>query len=735
MNETPEQILAPTDLAPIPQAPGDAPVLWVDDDENICRLARRQLAKRGFDVDVASSGEEALRMAREKAYGVVATDLTMPTMDGLSLIERLTRQNPGISTILVTGAHDLELPQHAWLDESLVSVIVKPWDSTELCGSISRALQVTTAKRRSGADEELDGMRILLVEDSASDARLIQHHLEKGFPTSDVRWVRRVRDAVECLERESWHVVLTDLGLPDARGVDAVRRLHLAARGCPIIVVSGRDDDEVALEAVRLGAQDHLQKDELRTSLVERTVRYAIERKRAENRLSFLANHDPLTELANREHFRGLLNHALARARRNRSGFAVVFVDLDHFKSINDGLGHHAGDAILREVGHRLKQAVREPDTVARLGGDEFAVLLEEIDSPKVVEVVAERIGKVLSEPIQIAGEQLEVTGSVGVALYPDNGDGVDVLLRAADDAMYEAKADGRNTFRVARTGLAEDQRRNYNLSRQLRHALDRDEFVLHYQPQLNVATGEFDAAEALIRWERPGEPRVAPDQFIAVLEELGLIEDVGFWVIDEACRQLAEWRARGLAIERVAVNLSPLQFSGGSLVSGVRKVLDRHRLAPERLELEITEGALMKDTAYTHEQLTELHRIGVRIAIDDFGTGYSSLSYLHRFPVQILKVDRSFVGEVTESKEASLLVSSIIGLAHRLGLEVVAEGVETEGQLGYLRLEGCDRTQGYLHQKPGPADTVDHIFSRQEPGGVQGRLTVGAFPGFLQVS
>ncbi|HEY9079720.1 EAL domain-containing protein [Magnetovibrio sp.] len=429
------------------------------------------------------------------------------------------------------------------------------------------------------------------------------------------------------------------------------------------------------------------------------------ERKAAEERIYRLAHHDPLTGLLNRFSLESRLEQALMTARREGKRVAVMFIDLDRFKVINDTLGHHIGDNLLVEVAHRLKDCVRESDIVARQGGDEFVVVITGMDDPSTAATIASKISRNLAAPYAISTHDLYSTPSIGISLYPSDGKTVDELMKNADTAMYHAKDLGRNNYQFFSTAMTEEAQDRLDMERDLSTALVDGQFQLYYQPQIRTATGEVIGVEALVRWNHPTRGQVPPFKFIPISEESGLIEPLGSWVLDEACRQLAEWKGQGIAGIRVAVNLSPHQLRSATLVAQVENVLQTHGLSGPDLELEVTESAAMDDPHLAVEQLKALRSLGVSLAIDDFGTGYSSLAYLKVLPIQVLKLDRSFVADIGTGSDDDAISAATMAMARNLKLKVVAEGVETELQSEFLASHGCDILQGYLFGKPHPAE------------------------------
>lgn len=426
-------------------------------------------------------------------------------------------------------------------------------------------------------------------------------------------------------------------------------------------------------------------------------------------RAHHLSLHDTLTGLPNRAFLAERLEQALDHGRRHKTSLAVLCLDLDRFKQVNDTLGHPVGDALLSAVADRLRGCLRQCDTVARLGGDEFAIIQSPLRRIEEAGTLAQRIVETLSEPYDLHGHQVVVGTSIGIALAPNDTSEAGHLLKMADIALYRAKADGRGVFRVFQSGMDTNLQARRVLELDLRRALDERAFELHYQPLIDVASGRIDAMEALVRWRHPARGLVPPDEFIPLAEETGLIRPIGAWILRQACADAATWPT-GV---RVAVNVSAAQFKGPGLLAAVSGALSFSSLPPGRLELEITETALLADADSTLSVLRELRASGVRIAMDDFGTGYSSLGYLRSFPFDKIKIDRSFVRDLETSADCKAIVHAVTGLGMNLGIAITAEGVETAAQLDQIRAEGCDQVQGHLFSRPVPARDVAALFSR----------------------
>jgi diguanylate cyclase (GGDEF)-like protein len=548
-------------------------------------------------------------------------------------------------------------------------------------------------------------LRVLLVEDNAGDARLLREMFRKENPNSfEMTHVSNMRDAVIHLAKGGVDIVLLDLGLPDTYGLESVQQAHAAAPGIPLIVLTGLDDEVLAAEAMKAGAQDYLIKGQVENRALPRALRHAIDRHRIQIETVYLAQHDAVTNLPNRLVLKDRVSQAISLARRRKTATAVVFLDLDRFKYINDSLGHAIGDRLLQSVALRLVGSVRDSDTVTRQGGDEFVILLSEIAHSQDAAKSAKRILHSLTAPHLIGAHELHIDGSIGISVYPVDGEDAETLIKNADTAMYHAKENGRNNFQYFTAEMNVKVVARQSLEASLRRALEREEFLLHYQPKVNLNTGEITSVEALIRWQHPDRGLVSPAEFVPIAEDSGLILPIGRWVLREACRQARAWQDAGLPPIPTAVNVSYAEFRKPSFVEGVQTTLKETGLEARYLELELTEGVLMDDAKFTASVLQELKGMGIRLAADDFGTGYSSLSYLREFPIDILKIDRSFINQITADCDGSTIVDAIISMGKSLKHVVVAEGIETQEQRAYLQAHHCQEGQGYLFSRPLPA-------------------------------
>lgn len=444
------------------------------------------------------------------------------------------------------------------------------------------------------------------------------------------------------------------------------------------------------------------------------TLRTRAAHEAAQSRLDFLAHHDPLTGLPNRLLLRDRFGQAAAIASHQKSIVALLYLDLDNFKQINDSLGHELGDKLLGDVVTRILSCIRETDTISRQGGDEFIVLLTNVRDVGTIEVIANNIVEAFDEPFSIDNHAINTSFSIGISLFPNDGEEFDNLLKKADTALYQAKDAGRNTFRFYTQQMNVDALDYLKLEGQLRNAIKQQEFLLHFQPQINTESGHVIGAEALVRWQHPELGLVPPDKFIPLSERSGLIIPLGEWVLNEACRQARVWwKTTSQSSMVIAVNLSALQFKRGDIVATVTNALERSGLLPGQLELELTESILLQDIEVVMKTLRQLKAIGVKISIDDFGTGYSSLSYLKRLAVDKLKIDKSFINDISEDADSAAIVKAMIQLGHTLQLTVIAEGVETDSQLAFLKNFGCDEIQGYLFSRPLPAEEFAAFLKR----------------------
>jgi diguanylate cyclase (GGDEF)-like protein len=549
---------------------------------------------------------------------------------------------------------------------------------------------------------------VLLVEDNPGDAGLLRETL-KDVPHErfELVHVKRLGEALERLKVEPVDVILLDLSLPDAKGIETIVQVRKHATSVPVIVMTGFDDESMALTALQNGAQDYLVKGQIAAPLLGHSIRYAIERQRAEQLIQQRAFHDELTELPNRNLFYDRLEQAIRSARREQRNLPLLFMDLDRFKEINEALGHPVGDQLLRQIGPRLRETLRESDTVARLGGDEFAVLLPSSGDAQDATEVARRVLQSLEQPFVIDGVKLDVEGSIGIAVFPEHGADADALIRKAEVAMYTAKTIG-SGFAVYAAELDNNSSRRLTLVAELRQAIVENQLLLLYQPKVGLQTGLVREVEALVRWHHPSFGMLRPDEFIPLAERTGLIRPLTLWVLKEALRQSRAWRKQGLDI-KVAVNISRRNLQAQELADQIDGILRAAEMTPDSLKLEITESAIMAKPERAMATLARLKNLGLQVSLDDFGTGYSSLAALKKLPVDELKIDKSFVFNMEGDEQDVAIVRLIINLGHVLGLKVVAEGVENRRTMDVLIAIGCDEAQGFYISRPISAAELSH--------------------------
>ncbi len=697
-------------------------VLLVDDDAVARLLTASALAARGWQVTEADGGAQALALFERERPDVVVLDALMPDLDGFATCERLRRSAGGehVPVLMLTGLDDEQSIARAY-EAGATDFFVK---STSQWTLLSQRLRYLLRAAR---------MREELVE---SQATLSKAQRIAGLGSWEWDIARAtVRLSVECLrlcglppapdglpDRVIWELVHEDDRPLLARAWQAA----LAGNGaidldCRI----RRADGELRV----LHVDADLDRDPAEAPIsLHGVVQDITARKLAEDQIRQLANFDSLTGLPNRRYFRSRFSASLERARESGSRVALLFIDIDRFKQINDTLGHQRGDELLVQVARRLQQVLRAGDlvlradadaasagghTVARLGGDEFTVLIADLADAGVVAGIADRLREALARPVQCGSQEVFVSASIGVALYPEHGADVDTLVRKADIAMYAVKDGGRNGWALYRDDMSDQSADRWAIENDLHRAVERDELVLHYQPKIDVAADRIVGAEALMRWRRGGE-LVPPARFIGAAEDSGLIVPLTEWAIAEVCRQLARWRAELGAAVPVSVNISGSHVQRGNVAEPVAASLRSAQVPAELLELELTETVLMQALERARPQLQALKQLGVSVSIDDFGTGYSSLAYLRRLPIDTLKIDCSFVRDLEQSDDAAAIVAAIIAMGHSLKLRVVAEGVETAGQKRWLAEHGCTLMQGWLFARALPEEQFGRLLAQQ---------------------
>jgi PAS domain S-box-containing protein len=711
-------------------ASGTPVVLLVDDDAVVRFLAREALEEAGFVVAETDNGASALEMLAEIRPGVVMLDIVMPGMDGFATCTaiRATAIGAHIPVVMMTGLDDEESINRAF-EAGATTFITKPLNLAIL---VHRLRYIV---RTQGIEDELRESRARLAQ-AQRMARL--GHWEWDPAMGMVHCSEGLSEMVGLGsgERQVPHAALLALIDEADRGrVAAALNATLKERTAHSIEYALTRPGGQRLVIVQEGSA--IEGDGGKVARVVGIAQDITERRAAEDRIRNLANFDPVTGLPNRTFLIEILTQSLDAARRYGREAAILVLDIDHFKRINDSLGHGAGDGVLQTVAQRLVRCVRGSDrvfsgedgrtgsgadlgagnAVSRLGGDEFVVVLGEVRRAEDSAAAARRIAEALAAPIVVGTTEVRITASIGISVFPVDGTDVESLLKNADAAMFHAKEQGRDCSRFYTASLNERAVKRFSLETNLRKALERDEFIVYYQPKIDVANGRPSGMEALIRWRRADGAIVAPGEFIPIAEETGLIVPIGDWVLRKACAQAVAWIMRGFGPMKLSVNLSAAQFRQPRLVAGIAEIVAKTALAPEFLDLELTEGMLVEDTANSIAILNELKELGVGVAIDDFGTGYSSLSYLKRFRLDALKIDRSFVRDLVTDADDGAIVKATIALAHSLRLQVIAEGVEIQAQLDVLRDLGCDEAQGYLFSPPLPAQAFeDWLIERRRP-------------------
>lgn len=669
-------------------------ILYIDDEEwNL--TAFRFMFRDEFEVLTAEDTDTAEAILNEHLdIDVVISDQRMPEETGVQFFERMRPRLSTTERIILTGYSDIDAVIGAINRAGVYFYLRKPWQEEEVRLVLRNAIDSVRMHRRLIRQEET----LRLIEDNVNDV-IARTDLEGNY----LYLSPSIRHVTGYAPEEVVGHTISEFMHPEdvQKRIDAQFETRLTKEAQTIVYrFRHKQGHYVWIEA---SVQAVWKDSEIITDVIT-VSRDITERKAAEQKIEFLAYHDALTELPNRLLVRDRVRQAIAGAEREKNKVALLFLDLDNFKTVNDSLGHTTGDVLLKAVARRLKDCVRASDTLSRQGGDEFLIVMPGVESPEAAAPVLDKIRDHIQHPFEIEGNELTTSVSIGVALYPDNGRDFDTLLKKADTAMYRAKEQGRNAYRFFDAQMNVNAVEHLNFRNGLRRALERDEFILHYQPQIELANGALIGAEALLRWQHPDLGLVPPGRFIPVAEDSGLIVTIGEWVLREACRQAASWPECGGAAVSVAVNLSAVQFKRGNLEKAVLDALEASGLDPARLELELTESILIQDTEEVLATVRQLKALGVKLSIDDFGTGYSSLSYLKRFDVDKLKIDQSFVRDMATDPEDEVIVRTIIQMAQSLDLRTIAEGVENERMLDNLKSFLCDEAQGFHIARPMPA-------------------------------
>ncbi len=675
-------------------------VLYLEDDPDDAELIQALLALEGIvctvvRVETRGSFEQALRAG---GFDLILSDYTLPAFDGLTALSMAREQCPEVPFIFVSGTLGEEAAIEA-LKLGATDYVLKQRLS-RLVPAVRRALQELEERRaRKSAEEQL---RLSARVFESSSEGIILTDEKTHILTVNPAFTRITGYSVEEVIGQTPSFLRSRRHLPEFFR-DMWALLNQTGRWAGEIW-NRRKNGEISPQWLTIDAvKNEAGKLTHYIGLFSDISKW----KQAESRIHYLAYYDVLTDLPNRALMEDRLKLMLVQAHRAGRAVAVLFIDLDRFKVINDSLGHPIGDQLLQATAERLKQCIREGDTVARLGGDEFTVLLSDLptEPPATAQgaaaVVAEKIQYTLSQPLTLEGREVLISPSIGVAFYPWDAHNAADLIKQADLAMYQAKGEGGNSYRFYTPQMNEAVQERLAMEGHLRKALEREEFTLHYQPQVDISSGRITGAEALLRWRHPLRGMVLPSTFIPLAEETGQIVPLGEWVLRQACMDYRSWQKALVDLPCIAVNVSPREFRQGGFVERIEEILAETGMEPQRLELELTEGMLMHDTEVVLRTLKTLKELGIRLAIDDFGTGYSSLSYLKHFPIDVLKIDQSFVRNIPTDPNDAAIVTAIIFMAQRLGLEVIAEGVEIEAQLEFLRAHACQEYQGYWFSPP----------------------------------
>lgn len=687
-------------------------ILVVDDEKLHLKSLKTLLDKQGYRVELANSGEAAIEMLKVMDIGLLLLDLNMQGIGGVEVMEYIRDQHINTTVIVVSGGSSFESVQDA-LKHGAYDYIRKPYAFENLINSVNNALK----KRQLETDN--NAMQIKLQESEKLHRYMINKSPDIVYMLDSQGRFTFVNSRIETLLGyqpseiigEHYTTIIHEDDREKSEYVFNERRSHNRGinNGVELRLKCKNSDASryfenrmLPIEVNSVGVysmSSDAQGDKfVGTYGIARDITDRIE---AEEIIRFQAYHDMLTRLPNRTLLQDRLDQAISHAKRNNSQLAVMFLDLDRFKVVNDTLGHIIGDKLLQAVSLRLKKCIRECDTLGRIGGDEFTLLLPDVKSCEDSVRVAQKINAALKDPFCINGNEFFISASIGIAHFPDDGQSMDTLIKHADIAMYHVKGNGKDGYQLFNSGMNEIYSRHMAMENDIRRALQGNQFQIYYQPQVNIETNEVFAMEALIRWNHPLQGMVSPTEFMNIAEETGLILPIGDWVLKKACEDLHRWRKAGLTEVRVALNLSVCQLSQENIVSDIIDTLKSFDIPGDKLEIEITENVLMKDMDNCILKLSQLNEYGIKIAIDDFGTGYSSLTYLKKLPIDTIKIDRSFIHDMHSSEENASIVIAIIAMAKGLNLNIISEGVETAAQLEQLRTWRCVNAQGFLFGRP----------------------------------
>ncbi|MGV7210862.1 putative bifunctional diguanylate cyclase/phosphodiesterase [Oxalobacteraceae bacterium A2-2] len=687
-------------------------LLLVDDEPRLLSSLYELLRDRDYQLVTASCGEEALAHLTKMRFDLVLLDLRLPDIGGHEIMDFINARGLDGDVIVMSGEVGIDAAIGA-LKRGAYDYLRKPYSREELLKTVENALQ----KRRLAIDnariatrlENSEKMYRNLVDSSPDIIYTLDHEGCFTFVNDRVQQLlgftreeligKHYSSLVHEEDRERARYVFSDKREGDRSARNVELRLRCANGGG---VERTFNNTLMPIPLNEIGMQLPEQRQRRQELFgIYGVARDITDRKRAEEVISYQAYHDILTDLPNRMLFKDRLGLAVIQAKRKLTELAVMFVDLDRFKLVNDTLGHVKGDELLQQVALRLKDCLRRGDTLARQGGDEFTIVLPELRDRADAMAIADKFLECLHKPFDLGGNEVHISASIGIAVYPGDGETIDELLRHADIAMYQVKAQGKNGHSFYHNSMLDVSHQKIALEQSLRKALEQNELEMYYQPQVDVATGRIIGAEGLMRWNHPQRGLLAAGEFLPFAEENGLMLPISDWMLGALCRDLLQWNAAGGEAIRLSLNLSPQYLDRGDFFEKMRGALTRYGISPAQIEVEITENICIRNPQYAIEQLNKLCQLGVSVAIDDFGTGYSSLSYLHRFPIHTIKIDQSFVKEIHDEHGHYPVILAIISIARGLGLHLVAEGVETEVQARYLKANGCHTMQGYLYHRP----------------------------------
>jgi len=714
-------------------------LLLVDDEPRLLTSLYELLQGRGYQLVTAATGGEALAHLARLRFDLVLLDLRLPDIGGHEIMDFINEKGIDADVIVMSGEVGIDAAIGA-LKRGAYDYLRKPYSREELLKTVANALKqrrLEQANARIASQLENSEKMYRYLVDSSPDIIYTLNH-EGKFTFINDRAYQLLGYKREELIGQHYSILVHEEDLARARYVFNERRVdERASRNVELRLKchAGANQERTfnnTLMTISLNAIGmHVPDQEVRKLEFYGTygvARDITDRKRAEEVISYQAYHDILTDLPNRILFKDRLGLAVIQAKRKQTELAVMFIDLDRFKLVNDTLGHVKGDELLQQAAGRLKECLRKGDTLARQGGDEFTIVLPELRDRDDARMVADKFLEVLQAPFDLDGHAVHISASIGIAVYPVHGESIDELLRHADIAMYQIKGQGKNGHAFYDPSMQDVSHQKIALEQSLRRALENEELEMYYQPQIDAISGRIVGAEALMRWNHPTRGIVSPGEFLPFAEENGLMLPISDWMIGALCRDMLQWKNIGGNQVRLSLNLSPQYLDRGDFYEKMRNALLRYGIAPSQIEVEITENICIRNPQHAIEQLNKLGQLGVSVAIDDFGTGYSSLAYLHRFPVHTIKIDQSFVKEIHDEHGHYPVVLAIISIARGLGLNLIAEGVETDSQARYLRANGCLTMQGYLYHRPMPLGRfIDVLRGQTLPAGVSNVLAFQA--------